>query len=111
MKRSPGEKTGLKADLLKNSFILFLLFFSPLSFSQIPINGFCSQKNYTLPKGYQSIVSADLNANGNDELIFYSASTKRIGIYFGIPGEKDSIKEFQVNSEFSQLRRLKDNTS
>ena len=110
MKHSPGEKTDLKADLLKNSFILFLLFFSPLSFSQIPINGFCSQKNYTLPKGYQGIVSADLNANGNDELVFYSASTKRIGIYSGIPGEKDSLKEFQVNSEISQMRRLKDST-
>ncbi len=88
MRHSPGEKTDLKADLLKNSFILFFLFFSSLSFSQIPINGFCSQKNYPLPKGYQGIISADLNSNGNDELIFYSATTKRIGIYSGIPGEE-----------------------
>ncbi len=107
MRHSPEEKTDLKADLLKNSFILFLLFFSSLSFSQIPINGFCSQKNYPLPKGYQGIISADLNSNGNDELIFYSASTKRIGIYSGILSENDSLREFQINLEISQLRRLK----
>ena len=107
MRHSPEEKTDLKADLLKNSFILFFLFFSSLSFSQIPINGFCSQKNFTLPKGYEGIISTDLNSNGNDELIFYSASTKRIGIYSGIPSENDSLKEFQINLEISQLRRLK----
>ncbi len=107
MRHSSGEKTDLKADLLKNSFILFL-FFSSLSFSQIPINGFCSQKNYPLPKDYQGIISADLNSNGDDELIFYSASTKRIGIYSGIPGDSVLLKEFQINSEISQMRHLID---
>jgi len=108
MRHSSGEKTDLKADLLKNSFILFYLFFSSLSFSQIPINGFCSQKNYPLPKDYQGLISADLNSNGNDELIFYSASTKRIGIYSGIPGENVLLKEFQINSEISQMRHVID---
>lgn len=107
MRHSSGEKTDLKADLLKNSFILFL-FFSSLTFSQIPINGFCSQKNFPLPKNYDGMISADLNSNGNDELIFYSSSTKRIGIYSGISEENVLFKEFPINSEISQLQYLKD---
>ena len=110
MRHSSGEKTDLKADLLKNSYILFFLFFSSISFSQIPINGFCSQKNYPLPKDYQGMITADLNSNGNDELILYSALTKRFGIYSDIPGENVLLKEFQLNLEISQLKILNDKT-
>lgn len=108
MKRLSGEKTDSKIGQVKNSFISFVLLFSSLSYSQIPINGFCFQKNYSLPKDYQGIISADLNSDGNDELIFYSAVLKRIGIYSGIPGDSVELKEFQLNSEISQLRQLKD---
>ncbi|HSW53556.1 MAG TPA: VCBS repeat-containing protein [Ignavibacteriaceae bacterium] len=110
MKHLSGEKTDSKIGQLKNSFIFFVLFFPSLSYSQIPINGFCFQKNYSLPKDYQGIISADLNSNGNDELIFYSTVLKRIGIYTGVPGDTVELKEFQLNSEFSQLKQLKDKT-
>ena len=76
----------------------------------MPINGFCFQKNYSLPKDYQGIISADLNSNRNDELILYSTLSKRIGIYAGIPGDSVKLKEFQLNSEISQLKQLKDKT-
>jgi len=110
MKRLSGEKTDSKICQLKNSFIFFVLFFSSLSYSQIPINGFCFQKNYSLPKDYQGVISADLNSNGNDELIFYSTISKRIGIYTGVPGDTVELKEFQLNSEISQLKQLKHKT-
>lgn len=110
MKRLSGEKIDSKIGLLKNSFILFILFFSSLSFSQIPINGFCFQKKLSLPKDYLGIISADLNSNRNDELILYSALSKQIGIYAGIPGDSVELKEFQLNSEISQLKQIKDNT-
>ena len=108
MKRLSGEKTDSKIGQLKNSFILFVLFLSSLSYSQIPINGFCFQKNYSLPKDYLGIVSADLNSDGNDELIFYSSALKRIGMYAGIPGDSVELKEFQLSSEISHLKQLKD---
>ena len=92
MKRLSGEKTDSKIGQLKNSFILFVLLFSSLSYSQIPINGFCFQKNYSLPKEYKEIISADLNSDGNDELILYSNAIKRLGIYIGIPGEQNELK-------------------
>ena len=108
MKHLSGEKTGLKAGLLKNSFILFFLTYTSLAFSQIPINGFCFQKNYSLPKDYQSLISADLNFDGNDDLILYSSSTKRLGIYTGIFGEQSKLKEFQLKFEITQLKQLND---
>lgn len=106
MKHLSGEKTGLKAGLLKNSFILFFLLIPSLSFSQIPINGFCFRYDLPLPKDYEGIISTDLNSDGNDELIFYSASAKKIGVYTEIPGEVAEFKEFQIKSEVSQIRHL-----
>ena len=108
MKRLSGEKTDSKIGQLKNSFILFVLFFSSLSYSQIPINGFCFQKSYSLPKDYQGIIPSDLNSDGNEELIFYSAALKRLGIYIGIPGEQTELKEFQLKFEISQLKLIRD---
>lgn len=110
MKHLSGEKTDLKIGHLKNSFILFLLFFSSLSLSQVPVNGFCLLKNYSVPKGYHRLISADLNSDAKDELIFYSTVSKRIGIYTGIPGDSTQLKEFQINSEITQLKQLKDKT-
>jgi hypothetical protein len=110
MKHLSGEKTDSRTGQLKSSFILFVLFYSSLSFSQIPINGFCFQENFPLPKDYQGIISVDLNSNRNDELILYSAILKRIGIYAGIPDGNIRFKEFQLSSEISQLKQLKDKT-
>ncbi|MCW8803732.1 MAG: VCBS repeat-containing protein [Ignavibacteriaceae bacterium] len=110
MKRLSGEKTGLKTGLLKNSFILLFLFYSSLSYCQIPVNGFCFQKKYVLPKDYERIISADLNSDGNDELVLYSPVSKCLGTYSGIPGEQAELKEYQLSSEITQLRRLKDKT-
>lgn len=108
MKHLSGEKTDLEIGHLKNSFILFLFFFSSLSFSQVPVNGFCSLKNYSMPKGYHRLISADLNSDAKDELIFYSTVSKRIAIYTGIPDDSSQLKEFQINSEITQLKQLKD---
>ncbi len=107
MKRLSGEKTDSRIGQLKNNFILFILFFSSLSYSQIPINGFCFQKNFPLPEDYQVVISADLNSNGDDELILYSTVLKRIGVYTRFQGDSVELKEFQVNSEISQLKQLK----
>ena len=108
MRRLPGEKTGLKAGLLTNSCILLFLFFSSLSNCQIPINGFCSLKSITLSKGFQFIVPSDINFDGNDELIVYSPTSKKVGLISGLSNNELYLKEFEVNSEISQLRQLQD---
>ena len=107
MRHLSGEKTGLKTESIKVSCILFFLFYSTQIFSQIPINGFCSLKSYSISKDYKDVIPADLNFDNNDELIFYTPTSKKIAILSGIPGDDTSLKEFQVNSEISQLRQLK----
>lgn len=108
MKHLSGEKTGSKTEPLKNSFILFFFLFPSLAFSQIPINGFCSLENYSIPKGYKNIVSADLNSDGSDELIFLSAESKQLGIFSGFSYGLNEFKEFPITSDISFLRQLKD---
>lgn len=110
MRRSSGEKIGSKADLLKNSFILFFLLFQTLSFSQVPINGFCFRNDYTIPKGYNQIISADLNLNGRSELILYSPAQKHIGVLSGMP-EDTVFNELETKFEIFQLKHLKNKTS
>lgn len=108
MKHLSGGKTGLKVGLLINSCILFSLFFSSLSFCQIPINGFCSLKSISIAKGFQTIVPSDINVDGNDELILYSQESKRVGLISGLANDELQIKEFVASSEISQLRQLDD---
>ncbi len=50
---------------------------------------FASKKIIHSQRIIKEIISADLNSDGNDELIFYSAAIKRLGIYIGIPGEQN----------------------
>ena len=109
MRHLSGERTGLKVGLLINSYILFFLFLSSLSFCQIPINGFCSLKSSTLPKEFQSIIACDINYDGNDEIILYSPISKKVGLISDIPNSELELKEFNISSEISQLRQLKDN--
>ena len=109
MRHLSGEKTGSKLGLLINSCILFFLFFSSLSFSQIPINGFCSLKSSTLPKGFQNFIAVDVDEDGYDELICYSSALKKIGIFTPSTTDENELKEFQINSELSQVRQLNGN--
>jgi len=107
MRRLSGENTGLKAGLLINSCVLLFLVFSTYSFCQIPINGFCSLKSYQVPEGYQNIISSDLNFDLNDELIFYSPSSKKIGVFDLDSSFGNNFNEIQILPEVSQLKQLK----
>ena len=100
-------KTDSKADLFKNSFFLFFILFPTLSFSQIPINGFCSGKEFSIPKGYTSVLSADINSINGEELIFYSNTIKKIGIFSGVQSTDSTFIEQAISFEISQLKKLK----
>jgi hypothetical protein len=110
MRRLPGERIGSEAGRLKNSFIIFFLIFPALSFSQVPLNGFCFRNDFTIPTGFSQIISADLNSNGSSELIFYSSALKHIGVLSGVPKEETVFKEFKIKFEVSQLKQLNNKT-
>ena len=103
MKHLSGEKIGLRAGRIIVSCVLFLIFYSAQIFSQIPINGFCSLQSYQVPKEFQNILSADLNSDGDDELILYSPASKNIGIVSNVLSEERQLKIFNDNLEISQL--------
>ena len=103
MRHSSGGKTGLKAGRINNSCVLIFLFFSSQIFSQIPINGFSSLDTLEIPKGFQNIISSDVNFDGNDELICYSSALKKIAVISGIHSKEKLLKEIKVNLEISQL--------
>jgi hypothetical protein len=106
MRRLSGGKTGSKTGRIKNSCVLFFLFFSSQIFSQIPINGFCLLDTLGIPKGYQNVISTDLNFDDTDELICYSDELKNIVIISAIHSKEKLIKEFKVNNEISQLLEI-----
>ncbi len=107
-KHSGGEKPALKTGgWIKISLFLFLIL-SGISYPQIPLNGFCTLKSYTIPAGYEKILAADLNNDQIDELIVYSTSLKKIGIISFIKGGTINIDEYNVAFEFSLIRKVKD---
>ena len=107
MRHLSGEKTGSRAGRIIISCVLLFIFYSTQILSQIPINGFCSLKSFELPKDYKDVIPADLNFDKNEELILYTPTSKKIAILSGMPGDGTNLKEFQINSEISQLKELK----
>jgi hypothetical protein len=108
-KHSSEDKTDLKAGQFKSSIVLFFLLFYDLSYSQIPIDGFCNLESYIVPLGYTGLITSDLDFDGNDELILYSNSLRQIGIFFHSTETDTSFNEFRTSSEISQLKPVKEN--
>lgn len=106
-KRSSEDKTDLKAGHYKSSIVLFFLLFYDLTYSQIPLDGFCNLETYTVPLGYQGIISTDLNSDGNDEIILHSNSLRQIGIFFPAEKTDTNFTEFKTTAEISRLKQLK----
>ncbi len=107
-KHLSGEKSGLKAEHCKNSIIIFILLFYDLSYSQIPIDGFCALETHIVPQSYNGLLAADINLDGTDELILYSNSLKQVGIFFPGAEIENQFIEFSTASEISQLKKFKD---
>ena len=110
-KHSSEDKTDLRAGRCKSSIVLFFLLFYDLSYSQIPIDGFCNLETYSVPLGYQSFITSDLDLDGNDEFILYSNALRQIGIFFPSTETDTNFIEFKTSAEISQLKQLKETES
>jgi hypothetical protein len=107
-RHSGGEKTALKTGTWINISLFLFLILSKITFSQIPINGFCVQNSYQVPAGYEKIVTADLNNDQSDEFVLYSSTIKKIGILSIRKDGTHNFKEHPVAFGFSQIKYLKD---
>jgi hypothetical protein len=73
MKLSKEEKPVWKIDLIIINSILILSFFSSsLIYSQIPINGFCSFKEFRVKAGQIRFLPVDFNSDGWRDLIIFN---------------------------------------
>ncbi|MEW6509149.1 MAG: VCBS repeat-containing protein [Bacteroidota bacterium] len=73
MKLSKEEKPVWKIDLIIINSILILSFFSSsLIYSQIPINGFCSFKEFRVNAGQIRFLPVDFNSDGWRDLIIFN---------------------------------------
>jgi hypothetical protein len=110
-KHSSEDKTGLITGHCRSSIVLFFLLFYDLSYSQIPLDGFCKLENYSVPLGYTGMITSDLDLDGNDELILYSNTTRQIGIFFPSTDTDTTFIEFKTSAEISRLKQIKESDS
>ena len=72
------EKTGLKIELKTVKLILFAFFLSHEIFAQIPINGFCKFKSFTVSPNFNSLFTLNYNNDSYTDLILYNPLSKKI---------------------------------
>jgi len=77
MKLSKEEKPGLRIDRIIVSSILILSFFySSIIHSQIPVNGFCSFKEYQVKSGQNRFLPVDFNSDGWRDIVLFNGNEK-----------------------------------
>jgi hypothetical protein len=102
-RHSLEEITDLKAGLLKSSTLVFFFILSQQTFPQIPINGFCKYDSYQIPPGFYQLLTADINNDTIDDILFYSSDNRKIGICLGEVKGFGKVKEYVTKHRFSRL--------
>ncbi len=72
------EKTGLNIELKTVELILIAFFLSQEIFSQIPINGFCKFKSFTVSPDFNSLFTLNYNNDSYTDIILYNPLLKKI---------------------------------
>lgn len=66
------EKTGLRLVYISSKISLFILLFTTISFSQIPINGFCKLDKRFVPDGFNKIFPLNFNKDSYTDLLLFN---------------------------------------
>ena len=84
------EKTGLKTDYINSKILIFVLFFSQVSFPQIPINGFCKIDKFSVPYGFTNLFPLNYNKDSYTDLLLFNPLKKEAFLLTGEPNLKFS---------------------
>jgi len=77
MKHFKEEKiVSAVRQIILNSFLVTLFFFSDI-IAQIPINGFCRYREFSVKKNFTNIFSIDYNTDGYRDLLIYNSSNNK----------------------------------
>lgn len=76
-KPSHEEKTDLRQEL-KILSLFFILISSDMSFTQVPLNGFCKLTTFMIDSGYNNLSGFNFNNDSYTDLIFVNHSNNKV---------------------------------
>lgn len=108
-KHSPEEKTDLRQEL-KILSLFFILISSDLSFTQVPLNGFCKLTTFMIDSGYNNLSGFNFNNDSYTDLIFVNNFNKKVLIAEGFgSGEFKRPVNHTFPLSFSSIEPIKNN--
>ena len=99
------DKTGLRTELKKFSFLFLWLSFFSFAFPQVPINGFCELKSFPAFPNYDRLLMSDLNYDSFKDIILYSAEQNSLVIIDG--EEKGTFSDYKIEKAFYHFTTIK----
>ncbi|MEJ5262106.1 MAG: VCBS repeat-containing protein [Ignavibacterium sp.] len=105
------EKPVLKTVCRHSKIFIFILLFTQVSFSQIPINGFCKLDKFSVPAGFTKIFPLNFNKDSYTDLLIYNPLKREATILNGEPNLKFA-KPATINFSFepSQFKPVYDSS-
>jgi hypothetical protein len=108
-KRLLGEKTGLKIESNRISFLFLLFFLSSEVLPQIPINGFCKFNSFSFSPGHTKLFSLNFNNDSYTDIILFDPSSKKIAAVSGKKNENFAQgKVFDFPLQVSNLAPIRE---
>ncbi|MGQ9643571.1 MAG: FG-GAP repeat domain-containing protein, partial [Ignavibacterium sp.] len=90
MKLLSEEKPVLKTAYINSKIFIFVLLISQVSFSQIPINGFCKINKFSVPSGFTNLFPFNYNKDSYTDLLLFNPLKKETFLLTGEPNLKFS---------------------
>lgn len=92
------EKTDSATEHILISTALFVLLFLSNIAAQIPINGFCRYREFSIKTNYTNIFPADFNADGFRDLLVYNPASNK---YLALTSDQKSNPQSTAERVFS----------
>ncbi len=103
-----GENTDFSSEQANIKIIICWLFLVSTALSQIPINGFCRLKSFTVNPGYKSFVTADINNDTFNDYILFSSSDNSLQIIERMKDSTIASYRIFVNHNVSRMIPVSD---
>ena len=101
------EKIGLRIEFNTIRILLLAFFLSKEIFSQIPINGFCRYKSFSVEPDFNCLLSLNYNNDSYSDLILYNPQLKKLVSLSGKPnGSFDNNSSSKIPFEITNVQNL-----
>ena len=97
------ENTGFNSGHANIKIIICWLFLVSTALSQIPINGFCQLKSFTVNPGYKNLVIADINYDSFNDYILFSSGDNSLQLIERVKDSTIASYKIFVNFNISRI--------